>query len=245
MMVSALFLLGLVGLAAASPAPPKSTGRPSYPETLRSKGFNLVVNVTNPKLDFKPSIQNTYVSSIHVGAGLALVGESPKAPDARVFYQNGTAYDKMYHKSTVVTDSGTPAFPSGIKLVKDGPSLMVSTARLDAGSGTPGIGIVALPEPVAYLGPETWAACNQSIPYYQGRYFIIFKQVNKTVDKDDGTVNDNMPKGCVPVRLVPKCAELNQLPKGSYSSHEYAIEDRCYKEPGAIKQWYTPPPPQN
>jgi len=168
------------------------------------------------------------------GAGLALVGNIPTTDNARVFYQNGTAEERRFGRSNVLTDGGTPPFPQGLKLVKDAGSDTLSTANLNAGLGTPGVGIAGFPNPYAFLYPETWAACNESLPYYQGRYFIIFKQAATTVDKD-GKIHDNVPEGCAPVRLLPECTPLNDLPAGSSSSHEFAIEDRCYKDVKSIK----------
>ncbi|KAJ6438351.1 oxidoreductase CipA-like [Purpureocillium lavendulum] len=225
-MIASALALSLVGLAAASPITERQV-TPHYPATEVSKGFHLVVNVTDPSRDFEPSIQNSYIASIHTGAGLALVGNVPSTQNARVFYQNGTSEEKRTGRSNVITDSGTPPFPSGLKLTKDKGS-DVSTADLNAGSGSPGVGLAAFPSPYSYLYPETWLACNESLPYYQGQHFIIFKQIPQASA-------DKAPAECVPVRLLPECTELNDLPDGSYSSHEWAIEDRCYKDVKSIK----------
>lgn len=224
-MIVPMLALGLCGLAAASPVTSKRQATPHYPETSASNGFHLVVNVTDASKDFTPPIQNTYVASIHVGAGLALVGNIASTKNARVFYQNGTADERHSGETTVITDSGTPYFPSGIKLVQDKASDKVSTAHLDAGPGTDGIGLAGLSNPYVFLKPETWLACNESIPYYQNKYFIVFKQANSS----------DVPKDCAHVRLVPECTKLNDLPTGSYSSHEFAIEDRCYRDVKSIK----------
>lgn len=232
-MIASTLALGLVGLAAASPIADRQV-YPHYPDTSQSKGFHLVVNVTDPCKDFNPPIQNTYIASIHTGAGLALVGNSADEQYARIFYQNGTAQEKRFGGETTISDSGTPPFPAGFKLVRDQGSETVSTAHLDAGLGTKGVGITAFPEPYAFLSPETYAACNESLPYYQGRYFIIIKQAQTTVDENGG-IHRNIPEGCAPVRLLPECTPLNDLPDGSYSSHEFAIEDRCYEDVKSIK----------
>ncbi|KND93971.1 hypothetical protein TOPH_01542 [Tolypocladium ophioglossoides CBS 100239] len=232
-MIASALTLGLVGLAAASPVADRRVV-PHYPGTSLSKGFRLVINVTDHCKDFHPPIQNTYISSIHTGAGLALVGNSADAEYARIFYQNGTAQEKRFGGITTISDSGTPPFPSGFKLVKDPGSETVSTAHLDGGLGSKGVGITAFPEPYAFLTPETYAACNESQPYYRGKYLIIIKQAQVTVDENGG-IHRNIPEGCAPVRLLPECTQLNSLPKGSYSSHEFAIEDRCYKDVKSIK----------
>ncbi|KMQ81464.1 hypothetical protein RF55_26248, partial [Lasius niger] len=192
------------GLAAASTAT-ETHIRPYYPGTSHSKGFRLAINVTDHSNVLYSLIQNKYIGSIHVGAGLALVGWAPDTEYARIFYQNGTAEE---HRSGM--DKKSPA---------------VSTAHLDAGPGTPGIYIAPVPEPYAFLFPDTWTACNESISYYPGKHFVIFKRVE---------TNHNIPDGCVPVRLIPECIPLNDLPPESLSSHEYAIDDRCYKDVTAL-----------
>ena len=231
-MIACALTLGLVGLTVASPIAERQV-YPHYPETSLSKGFHLVINVTDDCKDFNPHIQNTYIASIHTGAGLALVGNSADVEVARVFYQNGTAQEKRDNEMTTITDGGTPLFPSGLQLFKETDSDVASTVNLDAGPGSKGVGISSFPEPYAFLTPETYAACNQSLPYYQDKYFIILKQVT-TVD-DNGGVHVNIPDGCVAVRLLPECTQLNDLPSGSYSSHEFAIEDRCYQDVKSIK----------
>ncbi|KZZ98368.1 hypothetical protein AAL_02886 [Moelleriella libera RCEF 2490] len=220
--------LSLVGLAAASPLAQRQVV-PNYPSTQVSKAFHLVVNVTDLAKDFSPSIQNTYVSSIHVGAGLALVGTTSGPSKGRIFYQNGTLEEQRYSKSNVLTDSGTPPFPSGLRLLLDPDSQYVSTAEIDGGSGDAGIGITSFPEPYAFLYPETWAACKEALPYYQGREYIIIKQAKTSVDQS-GTINKNIPEGCAPVRLVPECTALNELPEGSLANHDHALDVKCYPD---------------
>jgi hypothetical protein len=67
------------------------------------------------------------------------------------------------------------------------------------------------------------------VPYYQGKYFVILKQAQTTIG-DDGHVDRNIPDGCAPVRLVPECTQLNDLPSGSISSHDHALDSRCYAD---------------
>ncbi|KHO01429.1 uncharacterized protein MAM_00430 [Metarhizium album ARSEF 1941] len=229
MLILAAASLTLIGLSAASPLGERQQVVPNYPSKSASKGFRLVVNVTDPSTDFQPPIQNTYVSSIHVGAGLALVGQGPDAARGRIFYQNGTVTQQRYSQSNVLSDSGTPPFPSGLKLVKDPDSETLSTAHLDGGPGQAGIGITRFPEPYAFLYPETWVACNESLRYYQGQYFVIFKQANTTIG-DDASINPNVPDGCIAVRLVPECTQLNDLPAGAIASHEHALDSECYPD---------------
>ncbi|KAH7304026.1 hypothetical protein B0I35DRAFT_445733 [Stachybotrys elegans] len=230
-MISSLLPISLLaGLAAASPLAARQVV-PNYPPTSTSKGFHLVVNVTDPSLDFEPPINNFYVSSIHVGAGQNLVGVS--AEPGRIFYQNGTIEEVQFAQSTVISDGGTPPAPYGFSLQPDAGSEVVSTARLDGGAGTPGVVLSRFPEPYRFLLPGTYLACNESIEYYQGQNFVIIKQADVTVD-EDGTINYNVPDNCIAVRLLPECTELNELPSDAFSSHEFAANSQCYEDVSAL-----------
>ncbi|KND87161.1 hypothetical protein TOPH_08207 [Tolypocladium ophioglossoides CBS 100239] len=238
-MIPIAFTLSLLGIAAASPLVGRQSSDhgPRFPQQSTSKGFYLVVNVTDPSRDFTPSIQNNYINSIHVGAGLALVGAGSAANNPRVFYQNGTASEVHYRQGTVISDGGLPPAPYGVSLPAGEGSGEVSTVHLNGGPGTKGIGLTRVPEPYAFLYPETYAVCNESVAYYRGKHFLILKHI-KTTPRPDGTVEHNVPKECAPVRLFPECTELNKLPSGAISSHEFAQESGCYNNVSSI-DWKT------
>ncbi|KAH6893266.1 hypothetical protein B0T10DRAFT_269189 [Thelonectria olida] len=218
-MIASAFFLGLLGLAVASPmrVPTGIAARARASQI--SKGFRLVVNVTDPSRDFETPIQNYYIASIHTGAGLALVGVNSYESTGRIFYQNGTEEEYQASQATTITDGGTPLFPVGLKLTKDEES-PVSVATLDNGPGTPGIQVSALKK-FTYLLPETFFACNEPLAYYGGKKFIVIKQTNFIKD---------VPEDCAPIRLIPECAELEDLPEGSLSSHDFALDTRCYND---------------
>lgn len=230
-MISSAISLGLLaGLARASPLAIPRQVVPNYPSTSLSKGFNLVVNVTDPSADFTPPINNFFVTSIHVGAGQSLIGVDPDV--GRIFYQNGTAEEIYYRQSTVITDGATPPLPFGITLEQDAGSDVLSTGRIDGGFGTPGIGLSRFPETYVFLRPETFLACKEVVEYYQ-QEFIIIKQADVTVD-EDGTIDYNIPENCAPVQLLPECIELNELPDDALSSHEFAADSQCYEDVSAL-----------
>jgi hypothetical protein len=229
MLVSAIF--GLASLAAASPATldTRDDTPPALPPASSSKGFNLVVNVTDLSRDFSPPVHQKYVNTIHIGAGQSLLGVGNRENNPRLFYINGTGTEYHFANSTLLTDSGKPLSPWGVSLVKDQGSDIVSTAHLDAGSGQRGIGLTRWSVPYTFMYPEMFAICNETVPYYGGKHFMVVKQV----DLDDrGT--ELMPKNCVPVRLFAQCAKLNDLPPDSWSSHEFAYETACYDDVAAI-----------
>ena len=207
-MIAKLSNLGLLGLASAASIPRRNA-------VSSSKGFNLVLQLADPSTDFTPPVQNSFVTSIHTGAGLALIGTSPE--EGRIFYQNGTEQEYTDGKSTVITDGGTPPFPSGFKLNDDESGY--ATGSLDAGLGTPGVRLSEGED--AHLLPETFLACNEPLDYYGGKEFVIIKQ---TVTPDD------IPAECRTVKLVPQCTELNELPDDATSSHEYVLDSPCFEK---------------
>lgn len=234
-MIASTFCVALLGLASAAPLVIEN---PLYPTRLSSKGFKLIVNVTDPSRDFDPPINNFLLTTIHTGAGLSLVGVTKK--NGRTFYQNGTKEQRDDGLATVLTDGGTPLTPAGLALEAENESETLFGASLNFGPGTPGVQLNSPSDPYTYMLPETFVACNESLPYYRGKHFIVIKQARLTIDKNN-EIQRNIPKGCAPIRLVPQCAKLNDLPDDSYSSHEFAINSKCYKDVSKI-EWseYSP-----
>jgi hypothetical protein len=218
---------GLAAMATLTSASPVQRGPiiPNYPTPSHSQGFHFVVNVTNPELDFNPPINGYYLNSIHDGAGLNLIGvtEDP----GRVFYQNGTIEEWRYGRSTIISDGGIPAAPYGIALIPDDETEEPQsyTARLDVGKSTTGIVLSRFPEPYVFALPEQYVACDEALEYYQGRHFVILKRIPHLTE---------VPDNCVAIRLLPQCTELNELPEGSFSSHEFALDSACYDDVSSL-----------
>jgi hypothetical protein len=201
-------ILALAALTVSCPTNP--------PTTSTSKGFYLSVKLTNPANDLPIPVTNTYLASIRVGAGLALVGSTPDTSTARTFYVDGTDQQDSSNWTTL-SDGATPPVPFGLSLVPDPLNKYVRTAHLDAGNGHAGIYVADGPE----LAPLNWMACDEPLEYYQGRHFNIFKQRYYA--------EVPVPDECVEVKLLPECTELEELPEVSIASHEYAREIQCYK----------------
>lgn len=85
---------------------PKRDTHP-YAPLSQSQNFNLVVNVSNPSIDFTPSIKNWVFSSYHVGAGEDYAVLEEDLALGSVLYVNGTAEDVYYHRSTFLTEGGS------------------------------------------------------------------------------------------------------------------------------------------
>lgn len=223
-------IVGLASLAAASPIIGSRDTPTATPPTSKSQGFQLVVNVTDLSRDFSPSIHQTYINGIHVGAGLSLLGVGSKTDHPRTFYINGTALEFHFANSTVLSDAGTPPTPWGLRLARDQGSDTASTAHLDAGPGARGVGLTRWSVPYTFMYPETYAVCNETVPYYAGRPFLVVKQFALGLRGPEA-----IPGNCVPVRLFAQCAELDDLPEGSLFSHEFAYETECYEDVAAIE----------
>ncbi|GAB0132296.1 hypothetical protein EsDP_00000737 [Epichloe bromicola] len=232
-----VFAAALGVAAAAAVAPP-------YPPLNVLKAFRLVVNLTEPSNDFA-SIHNTYISNIHTEhQGHDLIGQVKDAEKGLIFYLNGTATAQEYIR--VLTES-TTSVSSGIRLDPDDGSRTVRTARLVQGAADVGFSLKHPSENYAFLHPETWAACKEKLP---DREVIIFKQAITTVYRMTGKADHNIPKGCVPVRLLPECADLYDLPREAgympeqiAPSHQHVLGSHCYKQIKAI-DWskYGPGP---
>lgn len=228
-MLAPIIALGLAALATAAPTAPPTN--PHYPPTQVSKGFQLVLNVTDHSKDLKPSVHNSYVASLHVGAGQNLVGQTFTKDYARTFYVNGTAEEVHFGNSHLISDAGS--IPEGFGLLPVPGSKTLSQATLNGGSGDEGIVLTRFPSPYTYLNPQTFAACKEKLDYYGGKEFVVLKQANTTVDKN-GKINYNVPKGCAPVTLLPECHKLEPLPEGASWNHDNAADSACYKKPSAI-----------
>lgn len=228
-----MFTLGLANLATPSPVSTREA-IPGDALQAESRGFTLVVKVTDLETDFASSINGYTLSTIHVGAGLALAGLY--SDSARIWYVNGTE-EEVYSdgKGTVISDGGTPPFPNGISL---GPSEnAVSPVRVEAGEGTRGVQLTTTPGSDIYLTAPTegtYVACNESVPYYQDQKFLLLKYSESLDEGYNNTAQSGGPEGCAVIRLLPKCAELPDLPEGSLASHDFAREVRCYEDVAAI-----------
>ena len=221
-MISSTVALGLLGLAAASPLSMRQT--PSYPPTSVSRGFKLVVNVTDPETDFQPSIQNMLVEGLHVGAGLNDAGIQAAG---QIFYQNGTLAGGSANGNPqnvrFLSDEGEPLSPYGLGLAEQSTG-EVNQVTINGGEGSAGFGVTTFPTTYAYVTPDNFLACNTSLEYYEGEYFITLQQY----------IGTGTPENCTHIRLVPQCAKLEALPSGSYSSHANALETDCYKDVASI-----------
>lgn len=216
-MIGAGLILGLVGLSSASPMNSRDVSM--SPLTSSSQGFRLVVDM-NPSDNFKPEIQNNYVASFHIGAGLNLATTVPRSniKDSLVFYQNGTQADQAAHQTTVLNDEGIPLAPYGWT-VDPFAIATQSNVHINAGEGSTGV-YLTNSDRYVQLGPQKYLACNTSVSYYEGSYFTLINSAGQ----------GDVPNNCVSILLLPECAALQPLPKDAITSHQYALDSPCYPD---------------
>ncbi|KAL8396580.1 hypothetical protein RB594_003599 [Gaeumannomyces avenae] len=242
-MHATFFSLGLAVLATAAPTLTLRQA-PHYPPSSLSKGFRLIANVTDPSRDLTPSVHGFALGGIHIGPPNSRSVLSPQADNtSRVFYLNGTAADLSLNAARVVSDAGTPPFPWGVRVQSrdefDVPANPGSHATFINGGSSADVGVTRFPDPYSVLanrkdGPGgTFVACYHEVPYYQ-RPFVVVDYAYSTVDPATQLPVVEVPEGCAPVALIPQCAELNDLPADAVSSHEFALDQKCYEDVAAI-----------
>jgi hypothetical protein len=239
MLTSAIFILAVAGLAATAPTARQA---PNYPPASSSNAFRLVVNVTDPSTDFIPSINDFVLTSYHTGAGqaYAVVAPNLSAATGRILYENGTAIDISLGGSTIISDSGTPPFPSSI-IVQDVTQFdprypTQHNVQLNVGEGTKNVGLARFPEPIPALqGPAigTFAVCSNVLS--SGQAFVLTYAYATFEDANGNYLyQKNIPEGCAEIKLLPQCATINELPANAYSSHEFASIQKCYDDVAVI-----------
>ena len=207
----------LAALSSALPAPTgPASSQPTFPSKQPGQTFELIANDTSSN----PSLNLTLfsVTSFHVGAGqdYAVLLPPNKAVSGREFYVNGTAQDVYYHTADILSDAGSSPniFPEGIII----PSATDAEGRypveINAGSGTPGVGLTQFPDPYSRLqyGQYVFYGCETTI--------INLEAIQLFARPYDAVT----PVGCDEVVLYPQCA-------GNFTDgaqHPYAQNAECY-----------------
>ncbi|KAI1455603.1 hypothetical protein F4805DRAFT_459617 [Annulohypoxylon moriforme] len=198
-----------------------------YPPSTFSKGFKLIANVTDRAHDLSPPIHGWALQGAHIGADLNSAVLNNTTPGT-IFYQNGTATEIYRQTSNILTDAGSPLAPYGLIMRYPNETSKVVALGIDGGSGTPGITLTDPPYPMTELSAPAsqFLACKENIPYYPpDREFVLVKAFR---------IGYQVPKNCVEVEFLPQCAKLPELPAGSYSTHEFANNARCFEDPASI-----------
>jgi len=225
--------------ASASTAPITiSSYESATPNFSTYKGFTLVAKViSDPSHHLASSVNNRVVIAAHTGAGFNVAVLYPEGYPGSIFYQNGTAEQVASGETTIINDEAMPPSPFGMQI--QGPEAFDLTYPTEH-SVTVNVGLgskVSLEEQreirvlkngLDVKGVGTFMACNNTVPYYQSSFWTLM-YLYPGEELAEGT--------CVQILLVPKCAVLGALPDGAYSSHEFAVEVKCYDDPGAFAGW--------
>ncbi|KAI1453289.1 hypothetical protein F4805DRAFT_444258 [Annulohypoxylon moriforme] len=214
MLTSLFTTFTLLALTGATPVP-------QTPQQLsRAKAYQLQIQLLDPTKDLDPSIAGSYIGGVHVGAGqnVAVAGGNSSSGNTP-FYSNGTTADGWVD---VINDLGT-SYPWGLK-VQDQASSDATypgehDVEIDVGLGTNGLGLVTSGSDVRLGGLSAgyYAVCDRFIGYVRANLTVI-KYVYE---------GETLPDGCVGIKFVPLCAELNTLPDGSEWTHDFVQEVDC------------------
>ncbi|CAK7212855.1 hypothetical protein SCUCBS95973_001602 [Sporothrix curviconia] len=245
--LSLLLALGASTLGSASPIaqiPPKV---PNPPGTSTSQGFRLVARTTDPFYPLAAAVEGTVLEAYHEGSNYRVpILQKPDTQSAgRVFY-----FDKppQNESLSLVTDSSAtgasnsgPAVSYGFSvesptdfIVPEYPQVHGISIRAGGANSSTPVSLATIPIPVRGLfllneqGSGTFTACNRTIPYYNQEYMITVEYLYNSDAAPDGRGKAVVPDGCVPIRLVPICADLPVVPPGSLATHEYIQPTTCY-----------------
>lgn len=238
-MMRALAVISLTAFASAAPTTTISSYNSGAAARIpTSKGFTLVAKViSDPSHKLASSVNNRVVIAAHTGAGLNVAVLYPEDNDGSIFYQNGTAEQVASGETTIINDEATPPSPFGMQIQTPQAFDLVypkeHSITINAGLGSKVSfetkrDITVLRNGLDVSGTGAFAVCNNTVPYYRTKFWtLMYTYAGEELAED----------ACVLVLLVPKCAVLKDLPKGAYSSHEFAVEVECYEDPGAFAGW--------
>jgi len=226
-MMRALAVLFLAAFASTGPVYPGST----------SKGFTLIAKVIfGSSRDLANLVNNRVVVAAHTGAGFNVAVLYPEGYPGSIFYQNGTTEQVASGETTIINDEATPPSPFGMQIQsREAFDLTYPAEHSITVNAGPGSKVSweqqremwALKNGLYERG-GSFVACNNTVPYYRSTFFTLMY-----LYPDEDLAEDR----CVGILILPKCAILEDLPDGAYSSHKFAVDVACYDDPGAFAGW--------
>lgn len=216
-----LLSLALATLATSHPLSERA------PEFSSARAFRLVANQTSSS---EPLVHGLVMSTVQLNQATALVVlTTPNAPtDGSLFYLNGTAEQWDVKQLHVLTDRDSPLAPWGLNVsdVEANPAAERPLSMI-RGSGQNMV-LARSPAPIPRLdnpkGAGVWVACRRYVsPVVDYMPVVGYVYGRKAI-----------PEECSVIELLPECAELNELPEGSESSHDNALVVKCYPDVTAI-----------
>ncbi|KAK4451541.1 hypothetical protein QBC34DRAFT_401284 [Podospora aff. communis PSN243] len=223
----ALTLLSLSTLAFSLPT---SYGPPP-PSLSTCKAFTLIAKVlpSSASSPLAPLVDSRILIAAHVGAGFNVAVLYPQNyTNGAVFYQAGTPEEVASGRTIIINDQARPLSPFPMSI--QGPeefdltyptqhSVLVNVVDSSHVSFEQKAGVQALKNGLDVSGEGTFAVCNNTVPYYRSVFWTLMYVYG----------DEELAEECVEVVMVPKCAVLEDLPEGSFSSHELAVEVGCYE----------------
>ncbi|KXX75388.1 hypothetical protein MMYC01_208123 [Madurella mycetomatis] len=246
---TATALLSIAAFAAAAPV-----DIDSYPPTVNSKAFRLVVNVTDPSRDLSPPVHGTEIFPYFINSSLIRAGVA-QAGAGSVFLQfpdpNPSSPKFAPFGGQLLTEQGGPdnvlglnqiSHPDDTPFPDNDPRYAMS---FTPGKGTMGIqlavgGHYAFVRPSEFSGGlGNFAICRidlgQRDHHGHERWMQALDSISLSTD-ENGEFGLHIPEGCTHVRLVAQCDVLKEVPEGSaaWPFHQAAQEVRCYEDVMAI-----------
>ncbi|KAH8881896.1 hypothetical protein GQ53DRAFT_847957 [Thozetella sp. PMI_491] len=217
-----------------------------YPPYLTSKGFRLVINVTDLTKDFHPSINGHEIAAFHLQSSFHRA-TATEVGNGNIFYQYPHVNDSdrfSEFQSMLLTELG----PNTAGLQQDtGSSDQYSGPKynmtMNFGEGTRGVqlavgGYFAYVRPFEFSGAQmSFVVCNETVEWYSrndDEKLLALDYLSYSGSGPDFGLH--VPRDCVPVRLLAQCDKLPEVANGTvaYPLHQLAQEVRCYEDVKAI-----------
>ncbi|XWW98443.1 hypothetical protein V2A60_006443 [Cordyceps javanica] len=207
----------LIGMTTASPLLPSSS---NFPPRDTGKAFNIVVNVTNLSRDFAPSVHGAFLTALHREPSKNYIGVGDGA-SGPIFFINGTDAEAAKGTTRMLADLGVPGIPFSTQLEDVNGQFVNQIAELNAGPDGEYI-TVSSDEPASVINLSSPGLCRENI---NGQEYAVLHRFLV------GNDHERIPKECVPVNLIPQCAEQIDSPE---DHHLFAREVKCYNDVGSI-----------
>ncbi|KAJ6782524.1 hypothetical protein PWT90_10913 [Aphanocladium album] len=213
----------LISAVAASPI--ASTELPPVKHS-GYQGFNIMLNVTDPEHELASVVHKKFLTALHVDAGTNKVGVDQHGLGV-TFFRNGTKEERLANRGTLLADLGLPnPIPFGVNIVEDDSSAPYAahTVWLNAG-GHPDTYVNVSPDnhEVVRIEIATADVCMEKLP--SGVDAAVLHQYYV------GNDPNHIPKECVPVTLIPQCADLRDSP---VDHHLFSPFTFCYPDATSI-----------
>ncbi|TWU78440.1 hypothetical protein ED733_008860 [Metarhizium rileyi] len=213
----------LASLATATASPSDALKLPSCDHQGEAKGFNLIINVTDLSYDPARLIHGTGITKLELSKSDTLLIANEYAALPLTFFQNGTDSN-----CELLADSDDPAFHYGTKITVDEEFKDLSGVQLDFGHAQRGLCAVDRPPCDAFTDRElaNLLICKQKVGEYARTAHVLKQHASNR--------NVTIPEACMPVRLLPECAEFEKPIHTEYSGHDEAATVGCLRN---VSDW--------